>query len=506
MKNQLKAGVILSYLSTGISIVIQLIYMPIMIRLLGQSEYGLYSLVSGVVSYLSLFSLGFSGAYLRFFSRFNQRKDKKGLASLNGMFITLFCVLAMAALVCGIILSFFPKQIFGSKLSSSELVEAKILMIILVINMAVTLISSIFDSITSAYEQFIFQRIVGLLSVIINPFVCLPLLLMGYRSIMLVTVAFVISVTKLIVNIWFCFGKLKIPVSFHNFEFGLLREISTFSFFLLLNMVIDQINWNVDKLILSHTNGTREIAVYGVASQINSLFITFSTTISSVFSPRINRIAVEEENYQKKFTDLMIKVGRIQWLLLGLATAGFIVFGKYFIVHIYAGKGYEKAYTASLYLVLPVLIPLIQNVGIEMQRALNKHQFRSLIYFIMAVINVFISIPLAGRFGCVGAAMGTAVSLLVANGLIMNVFYHKVLGINMKLFWKEIAKTLKGFVIPIIAGIWIMRMIEFNSIIKYIIWGIIYVLLYCTSIFFISCNKEEKQIILSLVNRKKYEK
>ena len=169
MKNQLKAGVILSYLSTGISIVIQLIYMPIMIRLLGQSEYGLYSLVSGVVSYLSLFSLGFSGAYLRFFSRFNQRKDKKGLASLNGMFITLFCVLAMAALVCGIILSFFPKQIFGSKLSSSELVEAKILMIILVINMAVTLISSIFDSITSAYEQFIFQRIVGLLSVIINP-------------------------------------------------------------------------------------------------------------------------------------------------------------------------------------------------------------------------------------------------------------------------------------------------------------------------------------------------
>lgn len=66
MKNQLKAGVILSYLTTGISIVIQLVYMPVMIRLLGQSEFGLYTLVSGVVSYLSLFSLGFTGAYLRF--------------------------------------------------------------------------------------------------------------------------------------------------------------------------------------------------------------------------------------------------------------------------------------------------------------------------------------------------------------------------------------------------------------------------------------------------------
>ena len=108
MKDQLKAGVILSYLSTGISIFIQLVYMPVMIRLLGQSEYGLYSLVSGVVSYLSLFSLGFTSAYLRFFSRENQKKDRDSLAALNGMFITLFLALASAALVCGFALSCFP--------------------------------------------------------------------------------------------------------------------------------------------------------------------------------------------------------------------------------------------------------------------------------------------------------------------------------------------------------------------------------------------------------------
>ena len=62
IKDQLKAGVVLSYLSSAITILIQLIYMPVMIRLLGKSEYGLYSLVSSVVSYLSLFSLGFTGA------------------------------------------------------------------------------------------------------------------------------------------------------------------------------------------------------------------------------------------------------------------------------------------------------------------------------------------------------------------------------------------------------------------------------------------------------------
>ena len=216
MKNQLKAGIILSYISTGLTICIQLIYMPVMIQLLGKSEYGLYSLVSSVVSYLSLFSLGFTGAYVRFFAKFYG--DKKKLASLNGMFITIFSILAFVAAICGNILSFFPKQIFGSKLSVTELSRARILMLILVINIAITLISSIFDSIISAYQQFIFQRIAGIVSAVISPFICFPLLLMGYGSVMLVVITTAVTFVRFAVNVWFCIYKLRIPISFQGFS------------------------------------------------------------------------------------------------------------------------------------------------------------------------------------------------------------------------------------------------------------------------------------------------
>lgn len=501
VKNQLKAGVVLSYISTAISIVIQLVYMPVMIRLLGKSEYGLYSLVSSVVSYLSLFSLGFTGAYLRFFARFHKNREK--LASLNGMFLTLFSILASVATICGIVLSFFPEQIFGSKLLGSELSKARILMLILVINIAINLISGIFDSIIGAYEQFVFQRIVGIASAIVNPFICLPLLLMGYGSVMLVVVATGVTIVRFIVNVWFCIYKIQIPVSFHGFQWSLLKEITVFSSFLLLNMIIDQINWNVDKLILGHTNGTEEIAVYGVASQFNSLFMVFSTTISSVFSPRVNLIAAQKvNNYQTEFTKLMARIGRIQWFILGLLTGGFIVFGKYFIVHIFAGEGYEEAYIVALFLVIPTLIPLIQNVGIEMQRAINKHQFRSIIYMIIAISNVVISIPLADKWGAVGAAMGTAFSLLIGNGLIMNIFYHKVLHINMKYFWKEILKTWKGFLIPTILALLITRCVAFDNMRIFLINAVIFTVVYCVSILTFSCNVEEKKLIFSMIKRK----
>ena len=136
--DQLKLGAILSYVSTGLNMAVQLLYTPLMIRLLGQSEYGLYTLVGSVVSYLSLFSLGFTGAYLRFYSQRRAKNDEEGIARLNGMFLTVFCVMSLAALVCGMVLLRFPRALFGNKLTAREVGTARILMAVLVVNIALT--------------------------------------------------------------------------------------------------------------------------------------------------------------------------------------------------------------------------------------------------------------------------------------------------------------------------------------------------------------------------------
>lgn len=201
---QLKLGVILSYVSTGLSMLLSLTYTPIMLRLLGRSEYGLYALVSSVVSYLSLFSLGFTGAYLRFYSRKNAAHDAKGVARLNGMFLTIYMVMAVVAFVCGMALVQFPRQVFGSNLTEDELRTAQTLMAILVINIAISFPSSVLSSIVSAHEKFLFQRIVSLVGTLCNPLFTLPLLLMGYGSVAMVCVSTAITIGTMIVNLVYC--------------------------------------------------------------------------------------------------------------------------------------------------------------------------------------------------------------------------------------------------------------------------------------------------------------
>lgn len=494
--NQLKLGVILSYVITGMNMVVGLVYTPVMIRLLGQSEYGLYTLVGSVVSYLSLFSLGFSGAYLRFYSRFASKNDKTGVARLNGMFLVLFMIMGLVAVVCGMVLSCFTKELFGTNLTTLELQKAEILMRFLVVNIALTFPASVMNSIISSQEQFLFQRIVTLAGVIANPFICLPLLLAGYGSVAVVAVTTSITFFKLLVDIWYCTKKLHIQFDFSYFDWSLLKEMSGFSFFLFLNMIIDQINWSIDKFILGRVAGTAAVAVYGVGAQINSLYLNFSSAISSVFAPRVNRIATTDENtMRREFTTLFIKVGRIQAIILLLIASGFVIFGEFFITDVYTSPEYRDAYTVALFLILPVTIPLIQNLGIEIQRAVNKHKVRSIIYIIMAVLNALVSIPLAKNFGPIGCAMGTAGSLLLANGLIMNIYYHKAIGIDIIAFWKSIGSLCKGMIIPIVLGYFIMSRITFGGIIEFLLWIVLYTLVYIASMWLLGMNSYEKDLV-----------
>ena len=144
--NQLKIGVMLSYVSMIVQNIITIVYTPVMLRLLGQNEYGLYQLVYSVVSYLGLLNFGFGSDYVRFYSRYRVKDDQEGIAKLNGMFMIVFTVIAMIALLAGGILVSNVNNLFSKSLTVSEIDTARILMLLMVINLAISFPSSVFDS------------------------------------------------------------------------------------------------------------------------------------------------------------------------------------------------------------------------------------------------------------------------------------------------------------------------------------------------------------------------
>ncbi|MBM7869849.1 O-antigen/teichoic acid export membrane protein [Clostridium pascui] len=491
--NQLKAGAILSYASMGLGYIISIVYTPIMLRLLGQSEYGLYNLVSSVVSYLGLLSFGFGSAYMRYYSRYKVNKDEENIAKLNGMFLIVFSTIGFIAILAGIVLVLNIDLIFGKKLTTSELNTAKILMAIMVFNIALSFPASVFSSHITANEKYVFQKLLQMIKTLINPMVMLPVLLMGYKSIGMVVVTTSFNIIIEISNTVFCLRKLKMNFIFNKFNFYLMKEIIIFSSYIFLNMIIDQINWSVDKFVLGRFRGTVAVAVYGLASQLNTYYLSLSTAISNVFIPRVNRMVVAS-NDNRELTNLFTRVGRVQFILLSLICSVLIFFGQPFI-NMWAGSDYSEAYSIALLLIIPVTIPLIQNLGIEIQKAKNMHKFRSWIYLFIAIGNMFLSIPLTKSYGGVGAALGTAISLIIGNGIIMNVYYHKKVELDMRYFWSKILSFIPALLLPVIVGIIMVLFVDMNHILVLLMCGIIYVVVFSISMWFIGMNQYEKDLV-----------
>ena len=500
--NQKKAGVVLSYISEAIKILTALLYTPVMLRLLGQSEYGLYQLVSSVVSYLGLLSLGFTSAYVRYFSIAKAKGPEDEVAKLNGMFMTIFLVIAGIAALCGGVMISNIRALFSSGLTDQEYEKARILMILMVFNLSISFPNSVFNCIVSAHERFFFQRSLTVLQNLLNPFLTLPLLLMGYGSVGMVLVTTVITLAKLATDVWYVFHKLHARFIFCGFNFTLLKDVWAFTFFIFLNQIIDQINWSVDRFLLGRMIGTSAVAVYGLGAQINTLYVQMSTTISSVFAPQINRMVVQR-NDNHELSELFTRVGRIQFILLSLILSGFIFVGRSFMEIWGGSKSYGESYFVALLLIVPSTVPLIQNLGIEIQRAKNMHRARSVVYLCIALANVAASIPLIRKYGVIGAPIGTAISIVLGNGFFMNWYYGKRIGLEIIQFWKEILSFFPGFIIPGVVGFAIKRYASINSISRIVIYASIYTCIFTVSVWLFGMNQYEKNLTIKTVQKLK---
>lgn len=495
--SQIKVGVILSYTSRIVTIIIGLLYTPIMIRLLGQAEYGLYNIAASTISYLGVLNFGFGSAYMRFYSRYKVEADRIKVSALNGMFISLFSSLGVLVVLAGIVLAFNVELLFGPSLSLKELQTGRVLILILVVNLAISFIAIVFNVYLQANEKFIFQNLILILRQVTTPLITLPILISGYGSVGFVMAMVTVNIIIEIIIIWYCIKKMNMSFIFNGFDRELMREITVFSSYIFINMIVDQVNNNIDKTLLGRYQGTISVAIYSIASNLRSYYEQLSTTLAGVFTPRIHRMVASNVG-DFKLTELFTRIGRIQFILLSLIMSGFIFFGRPFI-GMWAGEDYYESYVISLILMVPMTVPLIQTIGIEIQRAKNLHQFRSWVYLFIAIGNVALSIPLSQNYGATGAAIGTAIALIIGNGFAINWYNHKKVGIDMVYFWKNILNFTPAILIPTIYGVAIYSIVDLYNIKNFIVHGIIYLLIYMTSMWYWGMNDYEKSLANGLL-------
>ena len=391
--NQLKAGAALNYVSICLNMIVGVVYTPYMLRMLGQSEYGLYSLVASIIAYLTVLDLGFGNAIIRYTAKFRAEGKQREQEEMFGMFLILYIGIGIIAMIAGSVLSLNVESMFSHSMTETEVERTRVMLWLMTFNLAFTFPMSIWGSIMSAYERFFFQRMVSIIRSVLNPIVMVLLLVIGYKAIAMVVVTTIFNIATLLINYWYCKNRLYIKVRFARFKWSFLKEVSIYSFWIFLNAIMDRIYWSTGQFVLGIYKGSVAIAIYAVAIQLESMYMLFSTAISSVFLPKVTSMVSRGAN-EREISNLFIRTGRIQYIVMSFILSAFIVFGKQFI-YLWAGEGYEDAYYLSLMFFVPLTIPLIQNLGISILQARNQMKFRSLLYVVIALASLGLSILLA---------------------------------------------------------------------------------------------------------------
>lgn len=500
--NQLKAGVVLNYVVIFLNTVVGLLYTPYMLRMMGQSEYGLYSLVASVIAYLTVLDLGFGNAIVRYTAKFRAEKKTEEQYEMFGMFFLLYLVIGIIAFGIGLGLYFNVGALFGDTMTAVELGRARIMMLLLVANLAFTFPMSIWGSIIQAYEDFVFQKSLNVIRIILNTVVMICLLHFGYKAVAMVVVQTIFNVLTLVLNFIYCRRKLNIHIyfRFRHFHWGFLKEVAIYSFWIFLNAIMDRVYWSTGQFVLGAMVGTAAVAVFAIAIQLEGMYMQFSTAISSVFLPKVTAMVATNRS-RKEISDLFIRTGRIQYIVLAYILSGFIIFGRQFI-ELWAGAGYSDAYMISLLFFIPLTVPLIQNLGITILQARNEMKFRSVLYIIIALVSLAMQIVLTRYFGGIGCAMGVSGALVVGQILIMNVYYRRRQDLDIKTFWKEISKMSIIPIVLIISSMLVIRhFFALDSWGKLILGIAAFSLVYIPLFFRFSMTDDERNLFISMFHK-----
>ena len=494
MPNQRKLGILLSYLNIALHAVIGFLYVPILLHFIGKSEYGLYQLMGSLIAYFSIMDFGLSAAVIRFYAKYKALKDSIGMENILAISVRGYGAVTVLALAIGFVCYGFLDVIFAGSMTVSEVNEAKQIFLLLLLNIVITLSTMVFRSVINAHERFFFLKGMETIQLVMQP-ILVVLVLQHHPSAF--SVAAVQTVLNLLLSgarVYYCFHDLHVKIHFHYWNPELFSEFKKLALSVFVVTLIDQVFWKTNQIILGIISGTVAVAVYSIASLIYMNYMALSTAISGVYLPHVTGMVARKEPISN-LSELFIQIGRWQYYLLALVATGFIIFGKQFIA-LWAGPGFEDSYIITLLIILPFTVDLIQNIGLAIMQAMNRYDFRARIYFVTGVLNLLLAIPLGIKFGGIGCAVATAISMIVGNGFIMNWYYAKEIHLAIDSFWKQIGKI--SFVVTGCLGV--------GGLINAYLWprGNIllfglkilgYTIMYISAIYLMAMNQTEKNKI-----------
>ncbi len=500
---QIKYGSIISYILIFINIFLGLLYTPWILKEIGDSHYGLYTLASSLIA-LFLVDFGMSSAVSRFVAMYRVKKQQDMVDNFIGMAFKLyFCIMAVIGTVLFIV--YFNLDKIYSNLTSEELRAFKIVFIITAVCVVACFPVNICNGILNAYEEYIILKASDIFNKLGTVIVTIIVLLLHGGVYGLVFVNGFFNVITFMIKFQCIYRRTPARIKLKCSDTSAFRGTISFQGWVTVTSMSQQMIFNLMPTVLAMVADTFAITLFGFANVIEGYVYTITNAINGMFLPRVMRIVDQSEDAGDTLP-LMIKVGRINQSVVSLLLIGLFSVGQQF-VSLWVGNEYQDLYICILLICSPYFISASQQIANTGLTALNKVKYPAVIQLVTGIMNLILSYFLAQSFGIIGVSFTIGLTFWI-RVILLNIIYVRILHINIFQFYKEChLKMLPALLICLISSYGIGKYFSLNFVSEgWIALGVKVVLIcfiYFGCMWIMGWNRFEKQLMLSLFRRNK---
>lgn len=494
----IKYGAIISYVGIFLKLAISFLYTPWMIHKIGVSDYGLYSLILSFISYF-LMDFGLHQAIQRFIAKYRAGGDEDKVAKMVGLTTKVYLAIDAVIFLILFVLYFFISNVFKG-LTPDEIERVKGLYLIAGTFSILNFMFKPMAGAMMAFEYFVEEKALELLNKVGAVLLVCIALSMGADVYALVFINGAIALFTSFAKYLVFKHKSKLKIQWSYFNRGELKSVFSFSAWTFLISLSQRMRVTIVPTILGILSNSTEISLFALGITLEGILYNFSYALNGLFLPKVSRMLHKEKS--SEVNSLMIRVGRIQLFVILLLFSGFVSFGPEFL-NLWVGKQFASVYYIVLCFIVPNTVLFTQSIANDVVFVENKIKNTATMTLVSSALGLTLACSLSPSMGAVGGAIGTG-SGLALNALWLNIFYKKVLKIDVKHFFKKC--HLK--IIPLIAayavmGYFICSHLKIDTWFILVVLIGIYMLGYLAIVWFILANKYEKDLVLSFIKKKK---
>lgn len=417
-----------------LGMLLALILMPLVLGVLGDSQYGTWVLISAVAGYSGLLSLGLGPTISRYVAAHHAKGDSEQVNRVVNAIGAVYLAMSVVALVISGLLAWMAPVLWPN--SGVSVTELRCVIGVLGVNVAVSILGSVFGGVVVGLQRFELERAYVLASGVVR-FVLTLLVLQKEWGLLIL--ALISLATTLAENLGYVVCACRLMPSL---RFGptlvrreTLRECFSFSAFAFLEVLATKLIESTDSIVIGCVLGAEAIVPYYVAQRLCQYISKPLQCIASVCLPRAGEL--HSQGKSAELRELTTRAAGLAWLLV----MGFFIGASFFgptLMATWVHRSYSQSQTILLLLLAGQLIATPMKVVTSVLFGMGDVRKPSLIYIIEAAANFVLSLALIFQYGVIGVAYGTLLPLIVIEFGVLLPYAMRKLGIESRHLLTEV--------------------------------------------------------------------